>query len=274
MGFVCRIKTTGKVHIPVRAQKEAELKFLHQIVNQVEKYQIPSSLIINFGQTPSKYVQVSLMTMAKCGETNVPIASTNDKRSITATFSITFDNKFLPMQLTYNGETNQSLPEVDFPDGFSLSTNKTHYSNEEEALKFIDEIILPHFQKEQAKLRCENQKALLIFNVFRGQTTNKIFKVLRDNHILVTKVPANMTHLFQPLDLTVNKAAKDYTKQKFSDWFTSQINTALENGQELDDIEIDYQMSILKHLHAKWLTSFYNYMTTMKGQGVISNGWK
>ena len=159
IGFVCRIRTTGKVHIPVGAQKEAELKFLHQIVNQVEKYQILPSLIINFDQTPSKYVQVSLMTMANCWETNVPIAGANNKRSITATFSITFDNKFLPMQLIYKGKTNQSLPKVDFPDDFSLSANKTHYSNEEEALKFIDEIILPHVQKERAKLRCTNQKA-------------------------------------------------------------------------------------------------------------------
>ena len=109
---------------------------------------------------------------------------------------------------------------MEFPDGFSLSANKTHYSNEEEALKFFDEIMLPHIQKERAKLRCRNEKALLIFDVFRSQTTDKIFKVLKDNHILVTKVPANMTHLFQPLDLTVNRAAKDYTKQKFSDWFT------------------------------------------------------
>ena len=54
MGFVCRIKTTGKVHIPVGAQKEAQLKFLHEIVNQVQKYQIPPSSIINFDQTPSK----------------------------------------------------------------------------------------------------------------------------------------------------------------------------------------------------------------------------
>ena len=38
MGFVRRIKTTGKVDIPVGAQKEAEVKFWHQIVNQVEKY--------------------------------------------------------------------------------------------------------------------------------------------------------------------------------------------------------------------------------------------
>ena len=62
--------------------------------------------------------------------------------------------------------------------------------------------------------------------------------------------------------------------QKFSDWFTCQINTGLENGQELDDIEIDYRLSVLKPLHAKWLISFYNYMTTTKGQEVISNGWK
>ena len=148
MGFVRRIKTTGKVHIPVGAQKEPELKFLHQLVNQVEKYQITPSLIISSNQTPSKYVQVSSMTIVKRRETNVPIAGANDKRSITATSSITFDNKFLPMQLIYKGKTNQSLPKVDFPDGFSLSANKTHYSNEEEALKFIEEIILPHVQKE------------------------------------------------------------------------------------------------------------------------------
>ena len=166
MGLVRRIKITGKVHIPVGAQKEAELKPLHQIVNQVEKYQIPSSLTINFDQTPSKYLQVSSMTMAKRRETNVPIAGANDKRSITATFSTTLDNKFLPIQLVYKGKTNQSLPKVDFPDGFSLGANKTHYSNEEEALKFIDEIMLPHVQKECAKLRCGNQRALLILDVF------------------------------------------------------------------------------------------------------------
>ena len=30
----------------------------------------------------------------------------------------------------------------------------------------------------------------------------------------------------------------------------------------------------MKPLHAKWLISFYNFMTTTKGQEVISNGWK
>ena len=124
------MKTTGKVKIPVEAQKEAELKFLHQIVNNVEKHQIPPSLTINFEQTLSKNVEVLSMTMDQKGESNVPIAGISDKRSMTATFSITLDNKFLPMQLIYQGKTVQSLPKVKFPDDFSLSVNESHYSKE------------------------------------------------------------------------------------------------------------------------------------------------
>ena len=46
-------------------KKEVELKFMQKIMNQVEKYQIPSSLVINLDQTPSKYIQVSSNTIEK-----------------------------------------------------------------------------------------------------------------------------------------------------------------------------------------------------------------
>ena len=81
----------------------------------------------------------------------------------------------------------------------------------------------------------------------------KTLKVLEDNNILATKVQPNMTHLFQTLDLTVNKVAKDFTKKKFSEWFSRQISIGLENGQELEDIEIDYRLSAFKPLHGTWL---------------------
>ena len=137
------MKTTGKVWIPVGPQREAELKFLHQIVNQFETHQTPHSLIIDFDQTPSKYVQVSAMTMDKKATSNVPIEGIDDKRSITATFSITFDSKFLPMQLIYKGKTSQSLPKIKFPDGFYLTANESHYGNEKEYIKFL-EFIKPY----------------------------------------------------------------------------------------------------------------------------------
>ena len=138
------MKTTGKLRIPVGAQKEAVLKFLYQIVNYIENYRIPHSLIVNFDQTPAKYVQISSMTTEKGGETKVPISGINDKQSITARFSIILDNKLLPMQLIYKGKINQSLPKVSFPEGFSSRANEKNYGNEKESLKFVDEFILSY----------------------------------------------------------------------------------------------------------------------------------
>ena len=45
-------------------------------------------------------------------------------------------------------------------------------------------------------------------------------------------------------------------KGMFSTSFTRQISRGLENGVELDDIEVDYRLSVLKPLHAKWLVEY------------------
>ena len=152
----------------------------------MEKYQIPPSLIINFDKTLSKYVQISLNTMEKKGTKNVSISGIDDKRSM--------ENKLLPMQLIYKGKTGQSLPKIQFPSGFTFSANLKHYSNEMESLKFLKEIILPYVKTEREMLGLETQPALLIYNVFRGQTADKFLVVLKDN-ILSTKIPPNMTRV-------------------------------------------------------------------------------
>ena len=45
--------------------RQNELIFHHQIADKVERYNIPDSLILNFDQTPSKYVPVASTTLAK-----------------------------------------------------------------------------------------------------------------------------------------------------------------------------------------------------------------
>ena len=42
---------------------------------------------------------------------------------------------------------------------------------------------------------------------------HKVLKVLEGNNILATKIPHNMTHLFQSLDIMI-KVAKDFIKNK------------------------------------------------------------
>ena len=76
--------------------------------------------------------------------------------------------------------------------------------------------------------------------------TQRFVDVLHTNNIVGTKAPPNMTHIFQPLDFTINKFAK-----RFSKWFSKQIEIGLENGQELENIVIGYRLSTLKALHVE-----------------------
>ena len=274
MGFSRRMKTTGKVEIPEGARKEAELLYLHSIVDIVEQNEIPSSLIMNLDQTPLKYVPVSHRTMAKRGAKSVSIAGSSDKRCITGTFVITLDGNFLPIQLIYGGKTKQSLPRYKFPESFSLSVNPKHFSNTEESIKIIKEIVVPYVEKERKKLDNQGQAALLILDVFRGQMTSEVTNLLKSFNIFFATVPNNMTHLFQPLDLTVNGHCKSFMKKKFAEWFAQQFDKQLTLGKKVEDIEMKFHLTEIKPIHAKWITEFYNHMSTEEGLNIVMNGWK
>ncbi len=61
------------------------------------------------------------------------------------------------------------------------------------------------FKKSVQSLKlADDQQALLVWAVFRGQMIQKVKEILGSLNIECVYVPANMTHFFQPLDLTVN----------------------------------------------------------------------
>ena len=105
-------------------------------------------------------------------------------------------------------------------------------------------------------------------HVFRGQMTDPVLLKLRENSIFLVRVLPNMTNLFQPLDLTVNGAAKAFLKRKYTEWYSGEVSKALADGIALDDFEI------LTSFHAKRIVELYNYLASEKGHDVIGNGWK
>lgn len=277
MKFVRRFGTTGKVSISEPIRKEVEISYLHGIVRTMEQNDIPHSLVLNLDQTPTKYIPGTNKTMALKGSKTVPIFGSTDKRMITATFTTSLDGKFLPLQLIYGGKTSKSLPRVKFPSSFSLSVNPKHYSNENEAMKVLQDIVVPYVVRERESLKLtEDHPALLIMDVFKGQMTENVLKFLRDKHIILRTVPANLTYLFQPLDVQggPNGYVKRLMKKKFTDWYANQITQALDAGQEIDTIDIPLKLSIVKPLHAKWLIEMYNEMTTDVGRDVCLKGWQ
>ena len=74
--------------------------------------------------------------------------------------------------------------------------------------------------------------------------------------------------------MTVNKHCKSYLKRLFSEWYAQQTGNQLSLGKKVEEIKIEFRLTTLKPLHAKWLVEYYNEIASENGLSVIINGWK
>ena len=83
-------------------------------------------------------------------------------------------------------------------------------------IEYVEKILVPYISRKRTELKLSsNQPALLIFDNFKAQPTSSMLKLLDSYNINIALLPANCTDRLQPLDLSVNKAAKDFLRSKF-----------------------------------------------------------
>ena len=190
MGFRRRQATTSKLEIPEGALKEVTLLFHHDIASKVEKFSILHSLIINLDRKPTKYVPVGQTTLAKKNTKTIPIKGSFGKRTITATYyNCYIASRGISANAIDLRWEDQKMPPK-FPEKFSLSYNKTHYSNEKEACNFIEEILQPYNKKviERENLPVDH-KTFVIMDVFKGQVTPMVLNLCKESNIVVMLLP-------------------------------------------------------------------------------------
>ena len=203
----------------------------------------------------------------------VPIKGVDDKRQITATFAVSCVGDFLPMQLIYAGKTSRCLPKYGFPDTFSVSFTENHWFNTEKSIQFFNEIIFPYLENIKHKKGYPSEQfSLIIMDNFKGQDNDILRDICLENNCAVVIVPHNMTNKCQPLDISVNKAAKAFIQNKYNDWFAEQVSSQLQNGIDPTNIKISSEISMLKPLHASWIVNLYRHIREEKE--IIISGFR
>ena len=155
---------------------------------------------------------------------------------------------FLPMQLIYAGKTDRC-----HPNGiFNITHTLNHWSCEKSAIEYLEKVVFPYLSKKREQLKMQkNKKALLIFDVFKGQTTQQVKDVILANNCVYVFVPKNLTNHFQPLDLNVNGQAKQFLKRKFESWYADQVTKEIEKGTNVYSMNIKTKLLVVKPLHAR-----------------------
>ena len=58
------------------------------------------------------------------------------------------------------------------------------------------------------------------------------------------------------------------------EWFANKVTRALDDGQDLESVTIDFNLSTVKPLHAKWVMEAYNHMKSSIDKDICLKSWK
>ena len=255
MDWVKRKGTTGKVEPCSKFLEEEKFTFQRAITKPVSDRDIPIKLVLNLDQTPGKY------TFDLKGSKTVPIKGVDDKRQITATFTVTASGSFLPIQLIYSGKTKRSLPKFDFPKCFHVTFTPNHWSNYEKCISLFKKIIFPYLKSKKEELGYpKEQYSLIVMDTFKRQDNADIKKLCLKNDCELVIVPHNSTNKFQPLDISINQKAKESVSHKCNTWYADRASEQLRRGAAPGDVKVSMKLSDLKPLHARWIVETFDYL--------------
>ena len=152
---------------------------------------------------------------------------------ITGTFGVSLSGDFLPIQLVYQGKIKRCQPRYPFPREFHVTQTENHWTNENTSLVIIKEVLVSHVRKVRQKLSFpEDQQWLLIADVFKGHWADAIVTEVKRSNCKMCAIPNNMTNIFQPLDLSINRSCKFFLGREAHSWYSPQTEKQMKEGKK------------------------------------------
>ena len=143
-------------------------------------------------------------------------------------------------------------------------------ANEETTKQYIYRILLPYVNTKREELVLPSSyPALVVYDRFKGQYTDDVLQILKENHIDTLLIPASCTDLLQPLDVSVNKSAKVFLQKKIPALvFRASV---FPTSKKLDEVKpVNLHLNVVKSLGAKWLMEMYDHFKS--NPQIILNG--
>ena len=115
---------------------------------------------------------------------------------------------------------------------------------------YLTHVIFPYVDSLRAANHLDdNLPALVISDNFKGQVTAEVKQLLEEHNVHAVKLRPNCTDRVQPKDISVNKAAKDFFRQKLNTWYAEQVAQQLDDGEDLQPINL--RGAAMKSIEAK-----------------------
>lgn len=92
----------------------------------------------------------------------------------------------------------------------------------------------------------ESHPALVLFDCFKGQTTEDVQQMLLENNIRSVQILANCTDKLQPMDVSINKPMKNEIKKRFQEWYVSEVQRQLSDNIPIHEVKVNVTLTNIK----------------------------
>ena len=97
-----------------------------------------------------------------------------------------------------------------------VQSNESYRAFEKDTFSYLEKIKV---QKGYPK----EQMSLVIMDTFKRQDSDEMRKFCAKNSCEIVIIPHNLTHRFEPLDISVNKATKSFISDKCNSWLVNEV---------------------------------------------------
>ena len=270
-----RVRTTAASKLPLD-WREQGVRMAKRVAFAMQVYKVHPSLVVNMDQTGVNLVPVGTRTYESKGAKEVKVIGAEDKRQITCCVASSLDGDLLPMQLIFQGKTDQCHPPATPASreaNVNVTHSKNHWSNQETMQQWVTEVLVAYAERKIASLNLPHDShIILVLDVWAVHISEEFRFFLRTHHprIHLVFVPPNCTSQLQVADVILQRSFKHGIRQQFNLWAVNIIQEQIRDG-DLNGLMPYLKMSIIKPHILQWCIDSWKKMEA--GREFIKMGW-
>ncbi|OBZ66407.1 hypothetical protein A0H81_13643 [Grifola frondosa] len=226
--------------------------------------------IVNSDQTQCLYSAGNKLTYEKTGSKQVSVVGADEKRAVTIMVGVSMSGEVLPFQTIYQGaDETKSLPRPTSPGyaeaqqlgfRFEVSRTKTYWSTFRTMCSYVENILIPYFEKHKTRLSRPLQKCIWMIDVWSVHRSLEFRTWIKTKYvwIIVIFVPGGCTPLLQACDVGIQKILKLAIKRSSHSDVVEETLEQLPRGVSAKEVHIKKNIGILRNRLVQWLINGYN----------------
>ncbi|GBC16278.1 pogo transposable element with KRAB domain [Rhizophagus irregularis DAOM 181602=DAOM 197198] len=204
-----RTKISQKLPEDIDAKLE---EFRRYIIRLRTLYNFDLNSIYNMDETPVWFNMAGNMTINNKGDKTVHIRTTgNDKNRFTVVLTCSADGSKYPPICIFKGK---QLPRGEIiPKGVICWFQENGWMTSDLMKNYVEFLFRFRMTENLSK-----EPAMMVYDSFRGHLEESVKTKFKQHNFHLAVIPAGLTSVCQPLDVSINKPFKDNLRKEWHEW--------------------------------------------------------